>query len=481
MKSNLKRTVLIIIALFLMFGTGMLKAPAGISDDGFRVLGIFGGALLLWLTIGIDWPSLLVLLALSFVPSLSMKEVLASSFGNSTFAFLLFSFICTGALTGTSLIKRTALAFITNQFARKGPWQFAFVFFTAVILIGCFISPSVLFIVMLPILEEIFGLFHLEKDDAFARILMAGLVCCCGISAGMTPIGHIYGPLAMGTYETATGNSIDYFSYMAAAIPVGLITYCMMYLLFRYVFRPDVSMIEEINMDSLKMEGKVTRKEKLILIIFLLVVFLWIFPSFIKGTLPGLYAVLNEKGLAFPPLAGIILMSVITDEGKPLMDLKKVMKENVSWPALIMCAGTLALGTAMTADGVELNHWLSNMISPLTAGMSSETLILLFVLWTALQANFSSPIVAITVVCSIAVPVLLPFGNSVNTAAVISMVGMIGGYAFSAPSSMPAVAIAIGTGWIESKDMLKYGILVMITAVIVTLVVGYPIAAFLMH
>lgn len=477
---NIKRTLVIIASLLLMFCLGFLQAPAGMTQDGLRVLGVFAGAMLLWLFIGIDWTSLLVILGLICVPSLSMNKILSSSFGNNTFAFLLFSFIVAGALTKTTLIKRIAVGFVTNKWAQKGPWQLTFLFFTAVIIIGCFISPSVLFIVMLPILEEMCELLNVKKGDRFGTMLIIGLVCCCGIASGMTPIGHAYGPLAMGAYQTATGNTISYGHYMAFAIPVGILSYIGMFFAFRFLMKPDTSMIQDINLDSLKMEGNVSRKEKMILGIFALVVLLWVAPSFIQKSLPAVYEFINSKTIAFPPLVGIVLMSILTDEGEPLLNFNKIMKESVAWPALIMCAGTLALGSAMTAEGVELNTYLAGAMSPVTSGLAPLALVILFTFWAAVQTNLSSNIVTITVVTSIAIPVCLSMGASVSTAAVCSIIGMMGGYAFAAPPAMPSVAISIGSGWTDSTSILKYGSLVMLIAVIVTVLVGYPIAAGLM-
>ena len=477
---DVKRTLIIAVALAAMFFFDLLPLPAGMTPDGMKVMGVFVGALMLWLFIGIDWTSLLVIAALSFVPSLAMGKILQSSFGNVTFAFLLFSFICTGALTQTTFIRRIAVAFVTNKWARKGPWSFAFLFFAAVLFIGCFISPSVLFIVMLPILEEIYELFGLKKGDSFAKVLLIGLVCCCGIASGMTPIGHVYGPLAMGAYAAATGKAIDYFAYMAFAVPVGLISSVAMFLAFRFIAHPDTSSIQSMDLDSMKLEGNVTRREKLILCIFALVVLLWILPSFIKGVLPDVAKAISAKSIAFPPLVGLILMCIVTDEGTPLLPFNKVMKENIAWGALIMCAGTLALGAAMTAKGVELNTWLGAQMSPVTKALGPTALVLLFTLWAAIQTNLSSNIVTITVVTSIALPVLTAAGSAVSAPAVVSIIGMMGGYAFAAPPAMPSVAISIGTGWVDAKTILFYGSIVMLLAVAVTVWIGYPIAVAMM-
>ena len=221
-KYPLKKVIYTIISLIIVIGFRFMPAPEGLSADAMQVVGVFIGVLILWITIGIDWPSLLCIAALGFVPSLGVNEVLRSSFGNATFAFLLFTFMCTYALSQTSVVKRIAVAFVTSNIAKKGPWQMATAFLSSVLIVGLFMSPTVLFFIMLPILEEIYAVLKLEKGDKFARILMIGLVTCTSLSSGMTPIAHVFPVLAIGVFETATGTIISYSSYMAFAIPCGM-------------------------------------------------------------------------------------------------------------------------------------------------------------------------------------------------------------------------------------------------------------------
>ena len=133
MKTKLKdnkifRTIIIIIcAIFCFFG--QLIPPIGeLSSEAIGLIFIFLGTLILWLTIGIDWPSLLCLLALGFINSFGFSKVISSSFGNSTFAFLLFTFVCTYALSKTSLIKRIAITFVNFKLSKKSGYLFIFFF-----------------------------------------------------------------------------------------------------------------------------------------------------------------------------------------------------------------------------------------------------------------------------------------------------------------------------------------------------------------
>lgn len=479
--NSFKRNFIIFISLAIIFLFKLIPAPTGLPQAGMEVLGIFIGCLILWLTISIDWPSFLCIGLLGLMPMLGFNNVLASSFGNSTFAFLMFTFICTYALSETPFLRRCALFFITSPIAKKGSWHFVILFFFSVIFVGSFISPTVLFVIFLPILEEIYNVLKLKKGDKIAEMLMMGLAFCTSISSGMTPIAHVFSLMAMGYYKAATGRSIDYASYMAFAVPVGLISLIFMILIFKLIYRPDMSYIQNIDISLLKADNKpMDHKEKSILTIFAIVVGLWIIPGLIKPIFPSIAAKIDFYGTAMPPLFGAIALSVLTFEGKPLLNFKNAMSKGVPWGSLIMAAATLTFGTAMTNEKIGLTKYLSNSLGPAVSNMAPWLLVLLFTLWAAVQTNLSSNMVTVTTVCTIGIPIVLSTNGAVNTAAVASIIGMMSSYAFATPPAMPHIAIAGSSGWAHASQLLKYGTLLMIITVIITVIIGYPIASALM-
>lgn len=479
-KSSPKRLIIMIISFALIAFTQFIPAPAGLSAAGMQVMGIFAGVLLLWLTVAIDWPSLLCMAALAFVPGMKVSAILSGSFGNATFAFLMFTFMCTYTLSQTNFIRRCAVGFVSSSVARKGPWFFTMLFFASILFLGSFISPTVLFVIYLPIIEEIYAVLKLEKGNKIASMLMIGLVICCGISSGMTPIAHVFPLMALGYYQTATGVAISYAAYMAFAIPVGLISAALMMLMFRFVMNPDMSSIKNTDVSTMKTSTGMDGKEKSILIIFAIVIALWVAPGIIKPLAPALADYVDGFGTAMPPLLGVIAMSVITFGGKPLMDFKDAMAKGIPWGSLVMCAGTLSLGAAMTNKDIGLTQYLSNAIAPFATTLAPIALVFLFAFWASLQTNVSSNMVTVTVVCAIAIPICLATGGAVNTAAVAAIIGMLASYAFATPPAMPCVAIAGGSGWTTTGALMKYGFIMMAAANVCSVLLGYPIAAALM-
>lgn len=476
------KTLITIISLLIVGLFRFIPAPQGLSADGMQVIGIFLGVLILWITVGIDWPSLLCIAALAFVPSLGISTVLQNSFGNATFAFLLFTFMCTYALSQTSFIKRIALAFVTSKLAKKGPWQLAISFFAAVLIIGCFMSPTVLFFIMLPILEEIYRILKLEKGNKYAAMLMIGLVACTSLSSGMTPIAHVFPVISIGVFESALKVTVSYARYMAFAIPSGLLIFLLMMITFKLVMKPDIQEfkgISESDFEHLDIQ-KSNLRENLVVAIFALVVIFWVVPGLVSSILPTFSAVVNSYGTSVPPLLGVIAMAIIRIDGKPLININEAMTKGVSWPSLIMGASTLALGAAMTNKAIGLTEFITSSITPVTTNLAPILLIILFVAWAALQSNVSSHMVTAQLVASIAVPVALSTG-SISGAAIACVIGMVSAIGSATPPSMPYVAIAGASGWTDAMELMKYGFINMMVTIVIAVAVAYPLAALLIR
>lgn len=476
-----KRTVVYLISLLIILGFWMIPAPAGMSASGMQVLGILLGVLLLWLTESIDWPSYLCLAGLTLVPELKMGSILSSSFGNSTFAFLLFTFMCTYAVGQTSFVKRCAIGFITNRLASKGSWWFITIYCLSVLLIGMVMSPVVLFVIYMPILNSVCSELKLEKSDKLANTLILGTLFSCAISCGMTPISHTFPVMALGFYNQMSGSTISYAHYMAEAIPVGLISFVAMLAIFRFILRPDTAKLRELNAENLKVDLKpMEKREKWIVGIFFAVVVAWVMPEFLKGVLPGVASFFSARGTTFPPMIGAIAMFMISIDGKPLLNFKEAMSKGVQWGGLVMAAATLAIGSAMTNADIGLTAWLSGAIEPVLTGLNPVLIVLVFAVWTYIMTNACSNMVTVTVVCAVALPICLASGGALNAASMAAMIGMGASYAFVLPPAHPNVALAIGTGWTNTSQVVKYGLPLMVIALLAAAFVGYPIGSALM-
>ncbi len=486
-KKSHKREISLILAAVVLAVFYFLpdsSANGGLSHEAFWAVGIFFSSLIMWIGVSIDWPSLISMFLIGLLPTYGFSKMLQGSLGNSTIAFLLFTFMLVYPLSQTNFVRRVTVAFITNPIAKKGPWFFVSFLFAALTLIGCFISPSVLFVAFMPFLEDIYKLLDIKKGGKTGNMLMMGTAFCISLSSGMTPIGHVWPTLAMGYYASAFESSISAFQYMAFGVPTGIILVIALILVFKFIYRPDdINDIDPNKAEALKGTfPKADLREKLIVGIMVLVVVLWISPSLVKNVLPEYYTLINGMTTAMPPLLGCILMFIITIDGKPLLNFKEATTKGVLWGSVFMTAAATIVGATLTNSDLGISAWLSTVMEPIANHLSSGLLILFFVAWAVIETNFSSNIVTTTVVSSIMIAVLsaLPEGTICIPAAVC-LVGFAAGVCNMTPAGQSTVnTVAIGSGWTDSKSMFIWGGVFALLAILALTFIGYNIGAVVM-
>lgn len=482
-RSAAKRNIILIFAVAVMVAFRFIPPTGALTSEAMSVFGIFIASLIMWIGISIDWPCLITLLMIGFLPSYGFGKTFSGAFGNSTVAFLIFTFMLVYPLSKTNFVRRCTVAFITNRVARKGAWHFMCFMWAAVTFMGLFISPSVLFVAFMPFLEDIFSVLELKKGSKAANCMMMGTAFAISLSSGMTPIGHVWPTLAMGYYASATGHEINQFQFMAMGIPTGIIILALMVLIFRFVLRPD----DTADIDpqkAMSLRGTVPapdRKEKIVLLAMAFTVLLWIVPSLVKGIWPAFYSTVNAWTTAMPPMVGCLILFIMTDDGKSIMSFADTSK-NVMWGSILMTATATQLGSCLTNADIGISTWLSELLAPVALALPASALVVFFVAWTVIETNFSSNIVTTTVVSAIALSITLALPEgTVSVPAIIALVGFGASVCNMTPAGQSTInTVAIASGWTDSKSMFIWGGLFALAAIAIMTLVGYPLASVVM-
>lgn len=479
MTKQTKDLVWMIVSLAAGFAVSRLTTTPPLTQEGLAVLGVFLSSLMMWITISIDWPSLITLFLLGLLPHFGFPAVFRGAFGNVTVAFLLFTFVLVYPLSKTFFVRRCAVAFVTNRFARKGPWCFVSFLLFSVTFMGLFISPSVLFVAFMPFLEDIYEVLQIKKKSQTGNMLMLGTAFCISLSSGMTAIGHVWPTLAIGYYKAAAGIEVNQFQYMAVGIPTGLVLVLSLIAVFRYIYRPsDLAQMDLRKAMELKtLVPKTSRREVMILAVMALTVILWVGPSLLRGVSPWLYKSLSRYTTAMPPLLGCILLFILRENGEPLLSFKEAVSNGILWAAILMTGAATMLGSALTNQEMGIKEWLSTMLGPVAASLPAEGIILFFFAWCILETNFSSNIVTTTVVSAVALSVLqaLPQGT-VAVGAVVCLIGFGAGICNMTPAGQSTInTVAISSGWTTARDMFIWGGIFSLLALLAMAFVGYPL------
>jgi sodium-dependent dicarboxylate transporter 2/3/5 len=158
------------------------------------------------------------------------------------------------------------------------------------------------------------------------------------------------------------------------------------------------------------------------------------------------------------------------------MNYSESATKGVPWSALIFNAAVLVLSSALMLENVGISDWLIEYVTPLVSGMNQTTFIVAIAALCIIATNFSSNTVCATVFFTISAPIALAMGN-VNMVALACVIGAAASYAFATPPSTMPMSVVAGTGWVDVKQMFKYGGLMAICSILILAFIGYPIAA----
>lgn len=461
------------IAIMLVFR--FLPAPAGLSASGMQVIGILVGGIVLWLTLGTTWTSMFVLFALCTVTDLTVRGVYSGSFGHTTVVLMVYCYMLAACLTKSGVARRIAIWFLTNKIARKSPWGCVAMFMSAVFVLNSLLPSSAGILVTLPILTEMLIEVGCEqgKPTGLTCYMALGCVVMGCLANGANPIAHAVTIQGMGYFNSFTGGTIDFFQMVSVLEPVAIICAVIYYLVGRYIWKPDVSALSALDYDSLAASvGPMTKKARWSAWMYALVVIMWVIPGVSKYIAPGAYVFLSKIDQTYPPIIALVIMALVEVDGEKVLDFKDAMA-NASWGIFLFIASVMAVGSAMSNADIGISAWLAEVMSPMFSGISPTMFIIIAVVFLVTLTNFTSNSVVVALGFTIFMPLCTTvYADTINTTLMGLMIINASQHSWATPPATPANAIAIGSGWLDTGEMFKWGMLVAGINCVILVVVG---------
>ena len=297
-----------------------------------------------------------------------------------------------------------------------------------------FMSNTATAAMMIAILGPLFK--HFEGRDPFKKALVLAVPFAANIGGMATIIGTPPNAVAASILGQM-GHPVSFVRWMMIALPVTIVLLMILWALLIAVFRPRTDHLEVLFPDPVR----VTWDLVVVVITFAVTLFLWLMETVI-GVPAAVVAML--------PVMVFTMLGIIDRD-----DLKRI-----EWHVLILIAGGLTLGVAMSHSG--LSALLSEGLSRVP--LSGVALVVAVAVVSVVVSNFMSHTAAanlmIPIVTSMAV--VSPVLGAVAVALACSL-------AMSLPISTPPNALAFATQTVETKDMVRYGSMVSIVGMIVML------------
>jgi sodium-dependent dicarboxylate transporter 2/3/5 len=418
-----------------------------------------------WITEAVSI-SVTALLPLVLFPSLDVTGIaeVGANYG-SPIIFLFFGgFVLALALEKVNLHKRIALNII--RITGTTPNKVVLGFMIATAALSMWISNTASTVVMLPIAMSVIGLLvndadgFTKNDQNFALSVMLGIAFSANAGGIATVIGTPPNSVLIGLLENQYNIEISFLKWMTFGLPFSAILLAICYLvLVKWMFpnkQLQFNASREVIQAELKKLGPTSGKEKMVMVIFGITVFLWIFRTVINSIFPSL----GLSDTIISMMGAISLFAIPYNFRKGDFIIVWNDTHKLAWGILILFGGGLALANGMSSSGIV--DVVSNAIatSEFSVLFTATLLIILMLFMTELMSNVALVAVLAPVVAGIAIGLDIPMLHLLIPVTIASSC------AFMLPMATPPNAIVFASGYIEVKQMARVGIILNLISVV---------------
>ncbi len=435
-----------------------------VSEKGDAVIAVAVWMVVWWITEAVSI-SVTALLPLLLFPILNIMDIgdVGANYG-SPIIFLFFGgFVLALALEKVNLHKRIALNII--KITGTTPNKVVLGFMIATAALSMWISNTATAVVMLPIAMSVIGLLvndadgFTPSDKNFALSVMLGIAFAANAGGIATVIGTPPNSILIGLLENEYNIEISFVKWMLIGVPFsGILIGLIYWVLVKWMYpcgKLKFTASKDVIQDELEKLGPMAGKEKMVLSIFGVTVFLWIFRTVINEIFPELQ--LNDTIISM--MAAVAMFSIPYNLRKGDFIINWEDTRKLAWGILLLFGGGLALAEGMSVSGIVDMVSTAIADSEISVLFTAVLLITLMLFMTELMSNVALTALLIPVVAGIAI------GLDIPILYLLIPVTMASSCAFMLPMATPPNAIVFASGHIKVYQMARAGIVLNLIAV----------------
>jgi anion transporter len=272
---------------------------------------------------------------------------------------------------------------------------------------------------------------------------MSGTMMSIGILTA-----HVGNPITAGLIQTATKTTISWSQWLKVGAPPAFILAFVSVYVIQLMWPPefkDLGKGQDFVRGELAALGKFTGMEAYTLVVFLITLVLWATDSFHK---------INVV------IIGMLSVILLLWPGKGVMTWKEAQAK-VPWNVFVLYGAGLSMGTALASSGAA--KWLAGtMLSPIVAMPHALQMVILIWFITLLQIFFTGGGPKTTALTPIIIAHAVAIGA--NPLGFALILGMNMQHQYLLPVSNMPNAVAMGTGHVTTKELMKTGAVMSVLA-----------------
>jgi len=459
---------------------------ADLDPENSKVTTMFAIAFLMsawWISEAVPL-AITALIPVALFPLLGLvdgKTVSALYFNHVIFLFI-GGFLMAFAMERWNLHRRIALRILILFGVSPGRILMGFMLATA--FLSMWMSNTATAMMMVPIAFSI--ILKLEESLGKEKVgkFSVGLLLAVAYSASIGGIATLVGTppnlslVRISSIIFPKMPEISFAQWFIFALPVTIFLFFSAWLILYLMYKPKSSW-EDVSLNDFKNEykqlGKAKPEEKIVFVLFGLLILLWIFRSEIviqSLVIPGWEKLFAHPGYINDGTVAILFALLIfiipskTQKGEKLMNWETANK--IPWGIVLLFGGGFALAQGFVDSGLSV--WFGELLKGL-AGVNPIILtfavVTMLALLTELTSNVATTEMILPILAGLAVAI------KVNPMLLMIPATLAASMAFMLPVATPPNAIIFGTNRIRIIEMVKAGLLLDIVSVFIITLVMY--------
>ena len=444
---------------------------ASLTPEAHRLAAVMGLVIVFWITEALPLPVTALLgAALVVVLQVAPVGVTLRPFASPTIFLFIGSFILAQALFVHRVNERVAFGVLSMRIIGGRPTRILIAYGLLAAFLSAWMSNTATAAMLVPIGLTLIRFMEAEAGipKKYGTVLMLMTTYCCSRGGMATPVGTPPNLIAIGVIREQLGVDITFLQWMLFSVPIVLLLLAFVCVYLSWAGRTGVRQIpgiEQIIAERKRALGPWRRGEINAVIAFSVTICLWIGPGLLALVLgtdhPVVGAVTDSIPSAVAALVGVVLLFLLPNSKTEHTTITWRQAAQIDWGTILLFGGGLALGALAASTGLAaaVGEGIIRRVDV------SEVAALTFagaVFTVVLSETMSN-----TAATAIAVPIVISIAQAAGVSPMIPAVAaaLAASVAATLPVSTPPNAIVYASGRVTITEMIKYGVLMDVTAV----------------
>lgn len=456
----------------IMFGLVLLAPMDGLSPEAHKLAAIIALVITFWVTEALPL-AVTALLGPTLAVMLQVAPIgpAFAPMANPIVFLFIGSFILAQGLFVHRVNERIAYSVLSWKVIGARPTRILIAYGALAAFLSAWMSNTATAAMLVPIGLSLIAFMESEsqipRSYGTAMMLMTAYGCSRGGMA--TPVGTPPNLITLAMLDDLLDVRISFVEWMLLAMPATLVLMGIAFIYLNWIGRtgvkeiPGADAIIEKRKNAL---GSWKRGELNAVFAFGVTVCLWVGPGLLALFLGREHHVVQSVFASIPEavaaLTGAVLLFVLPISSDQRSTITWKQAAQIDWGTILLFGGGLSLGALSASTGLALaigegitNFLPTDSVVPLTFAAALFTVVL-------------SEAMSNTAATNIAIPIVISIAQAAGIDPVVPAVaaGLAASVAVVLPVSTPPNAIVYASGRVPITQMIKYGLLMDVVAVV---------------